>query len=179
MLTSPLPAAINEYVTVVHIASGFDAFLCRFRIEGPLPAEAIKITADEYVIGFGRRCTHMGCRLVSETAVGTSRPLPSVDGLLRCSCHLSCFDLSFSGLVVMGPATDWLPTLQLTPVADPTTGVINSVRIDGWNTTRSVPYGIPYGGTTANPPISLPIPAISIGRSGGSRSGVASVWAGL
>ena len=152
MLTSSVPAVANDYVTVIDDASGFEAFLCRFRMQGKLPAEAIMITTDDYVIGFGRRCTHMGCHLVAKTAADLSRQLPMSDGLLRCSCHASCFDLHASGLLVMGPATDWLPTLKLTPIVDPKTGATTSVRIDGWNTTQSVSYGIPYGGTTANPP---------------------------
>ena len=151
MLTATIPSAVNDFVTVVDAASGFEAFLCRFRIKDHIPAEAVKVSPDEYVVGFSRRCTHMGCRLVADTAAGTSRPLPTTDGLLRCACHASCFDLLASGLVVMGPATDWLPTLQLTAIPDPKTGATTSVRIDGWNTTQSVPYGIPYGGTTAKP----------------------------
>jgi Rieske Fe-S protein len=154
MLTVTIPSAVNDYVTVIDAASGFEAFLCRFRLQGQMPAEAVKVAPNEYVVGFGRRCTHMGCRLLSESAAGASRSLPMSDGLLRCACHTSCFDLFNSGLVVMGPATDWLPTLQLTAVPDPKIGAITSVRIDGWNTTQSVPYGIPFGGTTAKPLIS-------------------------
>jgi Rieske Fe-S protein len=151
MLPVNIPSAVNDYVTVVDAASGFDAFLCRFRIQGQMPVEAVKVAPNECVVGFARRCTHMGCRLLTETAAGASRPLPMPDGLLRCACHASCFDLLASGLVVMGPATDWLPALQLTAVPDPKTGAITSVRIDGWSTTRSVPYGIPFAGTTAKP----------------------------
>lgn len=154
MVTATIPSSVNDYVTVVDAASGLEAFLCRFRIQSHLPAEAVKVSTNEYVVGFGRRCTHMGCRLVAETVAGASQPLPMSDGLLRCACHASCFDLLASGLVVMGPATDWLPTLQLTALPDPKSGVITSVRIDGWNSAQSVPYGIPYGGTTAKPLIS-------------------------
>lgn len=154
MLTVTIPSAVNDYLTAIDTASGFEAFLCRFRIQDQMPSEAVEVAPNEYVVGFGRRCTHMGCRLLIETAAGASQPLPMSDGLLRCACHASCFDLLASGLVVMGPATDWLPTLKLTAVPDPKTGAITSIRIDGWNTTRSVPYGIPFGGTTAKPLIS-------------------------
>lgn len=126
MFTLAVPSTTDHYVTSFDAASGTDVFLCRLRIAGAQPPGAVQIAPNECVVGFARRCTHMGCRMLPDASAGLSRPLPTSDGLLRCPCHASCFDLRAAGLVVIGPATDWLPMLKLDPVPDPNTGADRS-----------------------------------------------------
>lgn len=118
-------------------------FLCRVRTGSIVPPGAIKVGEGQYVVGFSRKCTHLGCTLVPDPG---SEPgdLPTNDGLLSCRCHSSCFDLTNQGLPVIGPATDCLPAVRLCPTADP-----NKVEITGWIQIGGVPYGVPYGETSA------------------------------
>jgi nitrite reductase/ring-hydroxylating ferredoxin subunit len=121
-----------------------DVFLCRLQIPGLVPAGAVPIGKGHAVLAFSRKCTHLGCYLVATLAVGDLPP----DGLIRCKCHASCFDLTAEGLVVVGPATDWLPQVELRPADEPLT----KVELVRWIRDRSVPYGVPFAGTSANPP---------------------------
>ena len=115
-------------------------FLCRVRIGSTLPPGAIKVGEGQCVVGFSRQCTHMGCWLVPDTG-SKAGDLPTDDGLLSCRCHSSCFDLANQGLLVIGPATDFLPAVKLQRVSD------TEVEIGGWIRERNAPYGVPYGET--------------------------------
>lgn len=92
----------------------------------------------------------MGCSLLPEVKGGTGS-LPNADGLVRCPCHSSCFDVTRKGLVVGGPATEWLPIRELRPVPDSSTGQITAVELVCWYRWGSVGRGVPYGGTDAAP----------------------------
>src|SRR6266852_9654073 len=86
MLTVSVPEQINGYRVVYDAATGLDALLCRLRFGGDLPPGAIQLTHDECVVAFGRRCTHMGCRLLGDPGGGATGQMPTSDGLLRCPC---------------------------------------------------------------------------------------------
>ena len=88
----------------------------------------------------------MGCRLLSGFVAGLEVELPE-SGLIRCPCHQSAFDLDAAGLLVMGPATDWLPMLEL-ELASGGRGALPLVAIKGWLRRFDVGYGVPYSATS-------------------------------
>jgi arsenite oxidase small subunit len=60
---------------------------------------------DHDVVALSNICTHMGCAIQDF--------VPDVSVLGPCSCHFTTFDLSKSGMVVMGQATQNLPQVAL------------------------------------------------------------------
>jgi Rieske Fe-S protein len=146
-----IPDRVNGYRVIRDVSTGLDGFLCRLKFTDDLPPGAIRLSSDECVVAFGRRCTHMGCRLLTDPVGGVTEQMPTTDGVLRCPCHASCFDLLQAGLVVIGPATDWLPMLELTAVHDTGSGAVVAVDVGNWRMLRSVPFGVPYAGTSARP----------------------------
>ena len=67
-----------------------------------------------FLIGFSAVCTHMGCLLLNTDDDG--KPVLGYPDRLVCGpcpCHGTSFDLNKSGLVVLGPATQNLPQLEL------------------------------------------------------------------
>ena len=97
-----------------------NVFVLRLRHEVPGSVAATE-RGDGYFVAFSNSCTHMGCMLLSEYGVKCSRlrfgPTEAshehsvVCG--PCPCHGTSFDLAKSGLVILGPATQHLPQLQL------------------------------------------------------------------
>ena len=97
-----------------------DAFI--LRIHGPMPGS---IPAPDskggHFIAFGNACTLMGCLLVTNGDMGQSK-INYNQGLIDseqrlvcgpCPCHGTSFDLTMQGLVILGPATQNLPQLNL------------------------------------------------------------------
>ncbi len=144
----PIPTAAGRYVT--HRETTLDLVLVRLQKADGLPPGAWAVSSDDCVLAFSRRCTHMGCSLLPESP-GADSPLPDAAGLLRCACHSSCFDVAKKGLVVGGPATEWLPIHELRPVLDDTTGQVTAMEHVGWCRWGDVERGVPYGGTDAKP----------------------------
>ena len=70
-----------------------------------------------FLIGYSNICTHMGCRLVQKkenNQVKLERDTQTGNLLCGpCPCHGTTFNLSKSGVVVLGPATQHLPQLIL------------------------------------------------------------------
>ena len=93
-----------------------DAFLLRIYIQ--VPGSRSDPEGNGHFVAFGNACTHMGCLLVTEdwhhirheTPTDTS-PEKVVCG--PCPCHGTSFDLTREGLVILGPATQNLPQLEL------------------------------------------------------------------
>jgi Rieske Fe-S protein len=131
---------------IVHPNDSFtDLFLCRLESNSKSPEGAVVLEDGQFIVGFSRKCTHMSCFLVPQHS-GTAGELPTKDGLLSCKCHSSCFDLTNHGLPVIGPATDCLASVELEAGNNP-----NEVKIVRWIQDKSVPYGVPYGGTSDKP----------------------------
>ena len=90
-----------------------DIFVTRIssdaRPEGALETN----TPGEYLIAFSRLCTHMGAHLVADRDDGSVIASIVEEGVIRCPCHLSCFDLTRDGLVVIGQATAPLAQVEL------------------------------------------------------------------
>ena len=141
-----IPSQAGTYLTVRD--SGLDVVLARLSFQEQPPPGAVPVSTQNCVIAFSRKCTHMGCYLLPESAAETKLPDPS--GLVRCPCHSSCFDVLKKGLVAGGPATEWLPIRELRPVLD-STGLVTRVELLGWCRWGSVGRGVPYGGTDAKP----------------------------
>jgi len=134
---------------VFHHSQTFpDLFVCRLSPTGGRPEGALDLGNGDYLIAFSRVCTHLGCMLLPKVARDAAGNLPSADGLLICPCHQSCFDLTARGLVVIGPATDCLPGVELRAVDQPVT----QVKLVRWIRGASTPFGVPYLGTSHIPP---------------------------
>jgi Rieske Fe-S protein len=144
------PDRAGEYLTPQIGRAPGELVICRLRFDRRCPPGAVEVAPEECVVAFSRKCSHMGCYLVPD-APTVPRPLPGEKGLLRCPCHSSCFDLHARGLVVGGPATDWLAQLELRPVLDPQTSKVIKVEEGEWIRQGSAGYGVPFGGTAANP----------------------------
>ncbi len=71
------------------------------------------------VMVYANTCTHMGCVLVDDgvkDSVVYQRDTPGTSARLTlgpCPCHATSYDLSKSGLVTLGPASQDLPQMQL------------------------------------------------------------------
>ena len=89
-----------------------DAFLAvvKDKVSG---SEPFPDTPDRYLIGFSNICTHMGCRLLKANAK-LCRYKPT-DALIcgPCPCHGTTFNLSNGGVVILGPASQHLPQLEI------------------------------------------------------------------
>ena len=110
----------------------------------------------EWLVAFSNICTHMGCALVP---AAKSSSLEDTYLAGPCPCHMTMFDLSRGGMIVIGPATEALPQLSLKLIEPAKT----MVRIIDWIGDKSVPYGLPYGRTT--------ITSIKIPERGPKREG--------
>lgn len=93
-----------------------DAFM--LRIHTPVPGSRSNPEGEGHFVAFGNACTHMGCLLagqdwhfVSYKEPTDSSPEEVVCG--PCPCHGTSFDLTREGLVILGPATQNLPQLEL------------------------------------------------------------------
>lgn len=135
-----IPQAVGEYIKAVNS----DVWLCRIKIIGDIPHYALKINENECVIGISPKCPHMGCKLFPVENI----PQETLDNaLVRCPCHSSCFDLLAQGKTIMGPATEWLPVMQLNRVEDDP----GKVELAGWvnsDGATDIGRGIPYGETS-------------------------------
>jgi Rieske Fe-S protein len=122
-----------------------ELILLRIRFAGARPQGAVEAEAPgECFVAFSRFCTHLSCSVVPRPP-GPTGDLPTEEGkagLVVCPCHFSSFDLTRQGLVVLGPATDCLPQMLLSRASRP-----GFIELSGWDRTRSVPYGVPYGET--------------------------------
>ena len=123
-----------------------DVFIGRIAFESRLPPGALDLGGGECLIAYSRKCTHLGCALVSSQPDSGELPLEGTS--IRCSCHFSSFDLEKQGLVVLGPATSFLPQVSLEAINEP----ITKVRLTRWIRENSVLYGVPYEGTSSQPP---------------------------
>lgn len=85
-----------------------------------------------YIVAFSRICTHMGGHLVGNRHDGKKIASIAEEYVIRCPCHLTCFDLCNGGLVVIGQATAKLPQVELQP------GSLGKIRLVKW---RGLPYG--------------------------------------
>lgn len=105
------------------------------------PERRIDPANPEWLVAFSNICTHMGCAVLPPT----KRSILEDTYLAGpCPCHMTMFDLSRGGMVIIGPATEALPQLSLKLIEPAQT----MVRIDDWIRDKSVPYGLPYGRTT-------------------------------
>ena len=130
-------------------SQGFPAvFVCSIPTAGAVPAGAIDTSKGFYLTAFGRRCTHLGCYVLPGIFTGQATELPSRDLVITCRCHFSSFDLAREAMNVQGPATDFLPRVALRAVDDPVT----RVELISWVREVSVPYGVPFDGTSGQPP---------------------------
>lgn len=73
-----------------------------------------------YYLAFGNACTHMGCILFDGKGSGSGCVQYTLDEEGKshvvcgpCPCHGTSFDLIRGGLVILGPATQDLPRLNL------------------------------------------------------------------
>lgn len=129
-----------------------NVFVVRVAVPNGVPQGAIDLGSGECLLAFSRVCTHMGCsiaRVDSPGQVGTFPPLMpggQFSGVVVCPCHFTNFDLLRGGLPVIGPATDCLPQVELERI-----DAIHA-RLKRWMRGRDVPFGVPYAGTSANPP---------------------------
>ena len=101
------------------------AFLLRIHQE--VPGSKPHQGTPGYFIGFGNACTHMGCLLVTKNSGNISYKKSSGSArqsivLGPCPCHGTSFDLTREGLVILGPATQNLPQLELNIDAGEATG---------------------------------------------------------
>lgn len=135
----------GKYKIIPDTASFTDLFLCCLESDSKPPDGAFVLPDGKFIVGFSRKCTHMSCYLVPQHS-GAVGNLPTDDGLLSCKCHSSCFDLTNRGLPVIGPATDCLASVELKAGNTP-----EEVEIVRWIQDKSVPYGVPYGGTSEKP----------------------------
>ena len=109
------------------------AFITRVRTS-PAPAHSVPAgKRGEYFVAFSRLCTHMGAHLCAERHAGDPIESIATEGVVRCPCHLTCFDLCHEGLVVIGQATSRLPQIRLERGQPKST-----VQFAGWTNT---PYG--------------------------------------
>lgn len=114
------------------------AFL--LRIHTQVPGSKSDPDVDGQFIAFGNACTHMGCLLATEDwhhihhdPPTDSSPEKVVCG--PCPCHGTSFDLTREGLVILGPATQNLPQLELDIAAGKAIGWRNDAidpRVESW-----------------------------------------------
>jgi Rieske Fe-S protein len=129
-----------------------NVFVTRAAYSTGVPVGAIDLGNRECLLAFSRLCTHMGCHLANVdagTATGTFRRLSAnakFSSVIICPCHATNFDLLQRGLPVIGPATDCLPQVALERVDT------QRVRLTRWMRGHDVPYGVPFAGTSLNPP---------------------------
>ena len=130
-------------VKLVDYEGSADVFVTRVKCSWE-PRGALKVDEadDEYFLAFSRICTHMGGHLIGRQHQG--EPLSSIveDRVIRCPCHLTCFDLCKGGLVVVGQATHSLPQLKLEAAGS------GKLRLVGWLPQAGLPVGLPYGETS-------------------------------
>ena len=73
---------------------------------------------NRYIVGFSNICTHLGCRLIDKIAE-LNRDQQTNDLICGpCPCHGTRFNLSKRGTVILGPASQHLPQLDLSLSAD-------------------------------------------------------------
>lgn len=68
-----------------------------------------------HVMGMSATCTHMGCVLPGETVTHSAPTAAEREKVIcgPCPCHGTTYDLSKGGLVVLGPATQHAPMVEL------------------------------------------------------------------
>lgn len=76
------------------------AFKIPVEVSGSIP-----LPDGSHVVAFASTCPHMGCTV---NKVDTTNLVTN-----PCPCHGSTFDLAKNGLVILGPATQNLPQLEL------------------------------------------------------------------
>lgn len=104
------------------------------------------IGPDDDVVGFNYACTHMGCPMDGTYDDDHSQLGP-------CGCHMTRFDLTNHGQVIMGHATQDLPQILLTVEGDDiyavgVTGLIYgySSNFDGGEPSEEVQQALEEGG---------------------------------
>jgi len=115
------------------------------RIDCP-STEGLSLPDGSYLLGYDGVCTHMGCVLPisddstqGEAHYSENTSAESVAFTYGpCPCHGTTFDLSKSGLVVLGPATQNLPQLKLEIRGD-------DVICSGWLNDGRTQHGPPSG----------------------------------
>jgi Rieske Fe-S protein len=131
-----------------------DVFVCRIRHAGAVPDGAVDLTGGECLVAFSRLCTHLGCHVAATPVPGSVGQLPTLPGeqdfssVVLCPCHFSSFELARQGLVILGPATDCLPQIELRRYDATQVELVRWMR----HPKRSIPYGVPFGGTSNSPP---------------------------
>ena len=114
---------------------------------------------DNSIVAYSTVCTHMGCSIGSHVDPDRATAGP-------CPCHYTSFDLSKSGLTVVGPATTDLPQIEL-EVED---GTIYATGVDGlmFGYRNNLRDGEPVVGDSENDGTSTHDPTETTGNSGGS-----------
>ncbi len=97
---------------------------------------------DGDIVAFSYICSHMGCPLMEQY-----KPEHRVIG--PCPCHYTTFDLSKSGIVVVGQATQSLPqiVLEMDGADLVAIGVTGLLYGHSSNLTGGTPVGTTAGGT--------------------------------
>ena len=110
------------------------------RLKGPL-YNGLKFdnTTDDELVAFHKRCTHLGWDLHPAQGENTHHVIGPCPG------HLTSFDLSKGGMVVIGQATECLPQVKLKLI---TIDNRNAIEASGFYLDNSVPYGLVYGQQT-------------------------------
>jgi Rieske Fe-S protein len=123
-----------------HSLSGL--FICRLPGTGSIErTHAVPFPdSTDVVLAFSRNCTHLGCNLLRDAPLDHPGMLAEPQGVVRCPCHWSAFDLRRLGLAITGPATDALPQVSLRATGNP-----HEAELLGWVQERAIPYGVPFG----------------------------------
>ena len=111
-----------------------DVFVTRIRSSQPPSASLPAGRPGEYFVAFSRLCTHMGAHLVAERHESGLVQSIAEEAVIRCPCHLTCFDLARGGTIVIGQATAQLPQLEIEFVGK------GKLKLVGW-------AGLAYGET--------------------------------
>lgn len=105
----------KAYQLIANPTDAASAFVVQVQSRAPGAAEH---PDGGFLVAFGSACTHMGCTLFGEDRDVVEHDPPSTGQAERltcgpCPCHGTTFDLTRQGLVVLGPATQNLPQLDI------------------------------------------------------------------
>ncbi|MEP0985071.1 Rieske 2Fe-2S domain-containing protein [Ekhidna sp.] len=122
-----------------------DIIIGTIKFDGECPIYAVKLDDTHCVVAFSQKCPHMGCSLTSINQNDLPKETEN-NGIIRCNCHFSSFDLLANGLTIIGPATDWLALRQLRRSAADD----QKIEILEWINNGDIGSGIAYGSTSTN-----------------------------
>lgn len=133
-----VPRLLKRLLEPAEKESTADAFL--LRIHTQVPGSRSDPEVNGHFVAFGNACTHMGCLLATEHGHHVCHKPPTDTSPEKvvcgpCPCHGTSFDLTREGLVILGPATQNLPQLELDIDGRVATGWRNDVvdpRDENW-----------------------------------------------